>query len=78
MVIVSLEIISNNAYDTGKKIKSPKYPYHRGDVLNTTSRIEGKCNELNQNLLISADMLNYIKFDNDFIVEEKGEIELRG
>lgn len=51
--------------------------YH-GDVLNTTSRIEGKCNELKQDLLISGDMLNYINLENDFIVEEKGEIELRG
>ncbi len=51
--------------------------YH-GDVLNTTSRIEGKCNELKQNLLISGDMFNYIKLENDFIVEEKGEIELKG
>ena len=51
--------------------------YH-GDVLNTTSRIEGKCNELNQKLLISEELLNYINLANDFIIEKKDEIELRG
>lgn len=51
--------------------------YH-GDVLNTTARIEKKCNELQEKLLISADMLNYIKPGSDFIIAEKGAIELRG
>lgn len=51
--------------------------YH-GDVLNTASRIEKKCNELGQKLLISADMLNYLLLGHDFIAEEKGEIELKG
>ncbi len=51
--------------------------YH-GDVLNTTARIEGKCNELKQDLLISEDMLHVIRLTNDFFVEEKGAIELKG
>jgi adenylate cyclase len=51
--------------------------YH-GDVLNTTSRIEGKCNELKQDLLISDDMLNIIQRSEDLVVEEKGEIALKG
>jgi adenylate cyclase len=51
--------------------------YH-GDVLNTTSRIEGKCNELNQDLLVSGDMLSCIKHADNLLVEEKGEIELKG
>jgi adenylate cyclase len=50
--------------------------YH-GDVMNTTARIEGKCNELQQQLLISKSMLPFIK-DEGFILEEKGEIELKG
>ncbi len=58
--------------------KQKKELVYHGDVLNTTSRIEGKCNELKQKLLISEDMLNYINFEKDFVVEEKGEIELRG
>jgi adenylate cyclase len=51
--------------------------YH-GDVLNTASRIEKKCNELNQHLLISEDMLNCLFPHKDFIIEEKGAIELKG
>lgn len=51
--------------------------YH-GDVLNTASRIEKKCNELGQKLLISADMLNCLHMEDYFIAEEKGEIELKG
>lgn len=58
--------------------KQKKELAYHGDVLNTTSRIEGKCNELNQRLLVSEDMLKFIDFDTDFIIEEKGKIELRG
>ena len=45
--------------------------------MNTTSRIEGKCNELNQKLLISEEMFNYLDLE-DFNLEEKGKIELKG
>jgi len=58
--------------------KQKKEIVYHGDVLNTTSRIEKKCNELKEKLLISGDVLNYLGLDNDFVVEEKGEIELRG
>ena len=51
--------------------------YH-GDVLNTTSRIEGKCNELKEKLLISEDLLQSIILDKHYTVEKKDEIELRG
>jgi adenylate cyclase len=51
--------------------------YH-GDVLNTTARIEGKCNELEQRLLISKNILPFIKNNNKFVLKEKGEIELKG
>lgn len=51
--------------------------YH-GDVLNTTARIEGKCNELEQSLLISESILPYISHGKDFIVEEKGQVVLKG
>jgi len=51
--------------------------YH-GDVLNTTARIEGKCNELGQKLLVSKAMLPYLQHENDYLVKVKGEIELRG
>jgi adenylate cyclase len=58
--------------------KQKKEIVYHGDVLNTTSRIEHKCNELKQKLLISGDMLKYLQLDNEFIAEEKGEIELKG
>jgi adenylate cyclase len=58
--------------------KQKKEIVYHGDVLNTTSRIEGKCNELRQKLLISEELLNFIDLDNDFSVEEKCKIELRG
>jgi len=51
--------------------------YH-GDVLNTTARIEGKCNEFGQSLLISESILPYISLRKDFIVEEKGQVMLKG
>lgn len=63
------------ATSVGKQKKALVY---HGDVLNTTARIEKKCNELQEKLLISGDMLHYISFENEFVVEKKGEIELRG
>ena len=57
--------------------KQKKEIVYHGDVLNTTSRIEGKCNELNQRLLISEEMFNHLNLE-DFNVEEKGKIELKG
>jgi len=58
--------------------KQKKEIVYQGDVLNTTSRIEGKCNELKENLLISEVMLKYLEPENEFILEKKDEIELRG
>lgn len=68
---------------TGKVIvttvgKQKKEIVYHGDVLNTTSRIEGKCNALNQKLLVSKDVVAFILEENEFKVKEKGEIELRG
>jgi adenylate cyclase len=58
--------------------KQKKEIVYHGDVLNTASRIEGKCNELNQHVLISEDMVHYLAAEKDFTMEEKGEIELKG
>jgi adenylate cyclase len=51
--------------------------YH-GDVLNTTSRIAGKCHELKEKLLVSEDLLKYLDLNDFFRLEEKGQIELKG
>jgi adenylate cyclase len=58
--------------------KQKKEIVYHGDVLNTTSRIEDMCNELGQKLLISEDLLKYISVDNNFILEEKGSIQMKG
>lgn len=58
--------------------KQKKEIVYHGDVLNTASRIEGKCNELKEKLLLSQELLKYIKLDNGFRAREKGEIELKG
>ena len=49
-----------------------------GDVLNTTSRIQGQCNELKVDILISEELLTLLQPDNEFKMEEMGITELRG
>ena len=50
-----------------------------GDVLNTTSRIQSKCNELDVDLLVSSDLYQEIDAeDKIYQVEEIGECQLRG
>ena len=51
---------------------------YTGDVLNTTSRIEGLCNQHNVNLLLSKDLMNKIPNEDQFKFVEIGEISLRG
>ncbi|MEM9326161.1 MAG: adenylate/guanylate cyclase domain-containing protein [Bacteroidota bacterium] len=50
-----------------------------GDVLNTTSRIQDKCNEFGVNLLLSKSLMEKIAaISSRFEPREIGEIELRG
>ncbi|WP_289659099.1 adenylate/guanylate cyclase domain-containing protein [Flavobacterium panacagri] len=51
--------------------------YH-GDLLNTTSRIQCKCNELNHDFLISESMKNAVSKDQFIEYVQQGEIELKG
>ncbi|WP_020530001.1 adenylate/guanylate cyclase domain-containing protein [Flexithrix dorotheae] len=51
--------------------------YH-SDVLNTAARIQGKCNEYGQSLLISESLKEKLKLDNSYISNELGEVLLRG
>ena len=51
---------------------------YTGDVLNTTSRIEGLCNQHNVNLLLSKDLMHKLPNENQFEFVEIGEISLRG
>jgi adenylate cyclase len=51
--------------------------YH-GDVMNTTSRIEGKCKDLDEKILISHPLLDHLNVNGRYKFEQKGEIQLRG
>jgi adenylate cyclase len=50
---------------------------YSGDVLNTTARIQSKCNELNSTLLISADLLNLFP-KGQLSPQPMGKVELKG
>lgn len=50
--------------------------YH-GDTINTAARIQGKCNELKEELLISERLKNDLS-TSSFIFSELGSIELKG
>ncbi|MEX2335780.1 MAG: adenylate/guanylate cyclase domain-containing protein [Fulvivirga sp.] len=49
-----------------------------GDVLNTTSRLEDKCNELGVRLLISEDLALQLSERNDYALKVIGDIALKG
>lgn len=49
-----------------------------GDVLNTTSRIQELCNKYNEMLIVSKDLLDLLKSQNEFVTKEIGQISLRG
>jgi adenylate cyclase len=52
---------------------------YSGDVLNTTARIQGKCNELRVDILLSKSLIDRLHAAIDkFTVQELGTIELRG
>ena len=49
-----------------------------GDVLNTTARIQGLCNELSSELLISGELKDLLNLGGKWNSVEKGSYELRG
>lgn len=52
---------------------------YSGDVMNTTSRIQSKCNELNVNILISKFLLDHLgSLPDMFTPKEVGKIALKG
>lgn len=51
---------------------------YNGDTMNTAARIESKCNELKQNLLISSNLYDLIIDKKEFRFKTIGEITLRG
>jgi FixJ family two-component response regulator len=51
---------------------------YTGDVLNTTSRIEGQCNQYKVNNLLSKDLMDVLPNRDPFEFDKIGEISLRG
>jgi adenylate cyclase len=51
---------------------------YTGDVLNTTSRIEGQCNRYRVNNLLSKDLIEALPDGDYFEFDRIGEISLRG
>ncbi len=51
--------------------------YH-GDVLNTASRIQGKCNELGRRVLVSEALMKLFASSPDYAFDLVGEVELKG
>lgn len=49
-----------------------------GDVLNTTARIQGLCNNFNVDLLISYDLIKRLDFNSDYQIKSLGKKQLRG
>lgn len=51
---------------------------YSGDVLNTTSRIQGMCKQFNEEVIASADLVAELRPDGDYAVLTLGSIKLRG
>jgi adenylate cyclase len=51
---------------------------YSGDVLNTTSRILGKCGELQEEIIVSSDLLTKLDFTANFRSRPLGAIKLKG
>ncbi len=51
---------------------------HTGDVLSTTSRIQNLCNDYNQKLLISSNLMGILDLPKEFISINLGEVKLKG
>jgi len=51
---------------------------YSGDVLNTTSRIQGMCHELKSEVLVSNDFLKTLSLPSKFIADAAGVFRLKG
>ena len=66
------EVITAEVGDIKKEI------VYSGDVLNTTARIQSKCNELDRTFLVSGDLREALQNEGHYKYESMGLIELRG
>lgn len=51
---------------------------YNGDVLNTAARIQAMCNELDRDLLVSAEVIDQLALDQGYRVDRLGPVPLRG
>ena len=51
--------------------------YH-GDVINTTARIQSKCNKFQQKMIISESLLDDFNLDDSYTLEHLGKLALKG
>ncbi|MCB0488471.1 MAG: adenylate/guanylate cyclase domain-containing protein [Cyclobacteriaceae bacterium] len=49
-----------------------------GDILNTTARIQGLCNQYDSDLLMSAELYERLSLTGNFIIHPLGKAELKG
>ena len=63
---------------TGEIGALKKEIFFTGDVLNTTARIQGLCNQYPTDLLISQDFLDKLEYKDDFEINHIGRVPLKG
>ncbi|MGB3636487.1 MAG: adenylate/guanylate cyclase domain-containing protein, partial [Rivularia sp. (in: cyanobacteria)] len=63
---------------TGEIGALKKEIFFTGDVLNTTARIQGLCNEYNVDLLVSKVLIDQLDFGNKYSVQILGKPQLKG
>ena len=63
---------------TGEIGALKKEIFYTGDVLNTTARVQGLCNEHDADLIITSDLLNRLDNPNQWSSEYIGELSLKG
>ena len=63
---------------TGEIGALKKEIFYTGDVLNTTARVQGICNENNTDLILTSDLLNGLDNPKQWNAEYIGELPLKG
>ncbi len=63
---------------TGEIGALKKEIFYTGDVLNTTARVQGLCNENNTDLILTSDLLNGLEDPKQWNAEYIGELPLKG
>lgn len=63
---------------TGEIGTLKKEIFFTGDVLNTTARIQAKCNDLGTDLLISEELISHLNLGENYNITTFGKFDLRG